>query len=98
MRNIPHPRLNDISITFVEHHKHLDIILEHDAEWLKHIDNISISAGKLVGMMCNVKFLLSMKILNQIYISFLRPILEYASVVWYGCAQYEKDKLEKIQH
>ena len=27
-----------------------------------------------------------------------RPILEYWDVVWYNCAQYEKEELEKIQH
>ena len=48
--------------------------------------------------MRKVKFLLSRKTLNQIYISFLRPTLEYASVVWDACAQYEKDKFERIQH
>ena len=99
MRNIPHPRLNfnDIPITFVEHHKHLGITLEHDAKWHKHIDNISISAGKILGMMRKVKFLLSRKTLKQIYISFLKPILEYASDIWDDCKQYEKDNLEKIQ-
>ncbi len=28
----------------------------------------------------------------------MRPILEYASVVWDGCSEYEKSALEKIQH
>ena len=60
--------------------------------------SISIWAGKIFGMMCKVKFLLSRKTLKQIYISFLKPILEYASAVWDVCAQYQKDKLEKIQH
>ena len=36
--------------------------------------------------------------LNQIYISFLRPNLEYASVVWDNGAIAEKDSLEQIQH
>ena len=100
MRNIPHPKLNfnDIPITFVEHHKHLGITLGHDAKWHKHMDNVSISVGKILCIMCKVKFLLSKKTLNEIYLSFLRPIFEYASVVWDGCTQYEKDKLEKIQH
>lgn len=31
------------------------------------------------------------------YITFVRPILEYASVVWDGCSQYDIDKLEKVQ-
>ena len=83
MRNIPHPKLNlnDIPITFVEHYKHLGITLEHDAKWHKYMDYISILAGNILGILCKIKFLLCRKTLNQIYISFSRPILEYASVV-----------------
>jgi len=34
---------------------------------------------------------------NQIYISFLRPILEFSSIVWDNCSKYEKDRLERMQ-
>ena len=34
--------------------------------------------------------------LNRIYISFLRPVLEYSSVVWDNCSKYEKDRLERM--
>ena len=30
--------------------------------------------------------------------SFLRPLLEYADVVWDNCTQYEANVLEIIQH
>jgi len=46
----------------------------------------------------SLKFKLRRQSLNQIYISFLRPILEYASVDWDNCTQLEKDSLETIQH
>ena len=48
-------------------------------------------------MMRKLKYSISRKSLNQIYISFLRPVLESA-VVWDGCTLYEKESLEKIQH
>jgi len=48
--------------------------------------------------MRSLKFKLRRESLNQICISFLRPILEYASVVWDNCTVAEKDSLEKIQH
>ncbi len=48
--------------------------------------------------MRKLKFQLSRTSLNQIYISYLRPILEYASVVWDGCTDYEKSALEKLQN
>ena len=35
--------------------------------------------------------------LNKIYISFVRPFLEYANIVWDNCAQYEANAIEKIQ-
>ncbi len=48
--------------------------------------------------MRKLKFQLSRTSLNRIYISYLRPILEYASVVWDGCTDYEKSALDKIQN
>ena len=37
------------------------------------------------------------KSLERIYIAFVRPILEYADVVWDNCTQQEKHEIEKIQ-
>ena len=36
--------------------------------------------------------------LQIIYFSFVRPLLEYADVVWDNCTQYEASELEKIQN
>jgi len=47
--------------------------------------------------MCSFKFTLDRKSLEGFYFSFIRPILEYADVVWENLAQSEKDDLEKIQ-
>ena len=44
-----------------------------------------------------IKFKLDRKSLETIYIAFIRPILEYADVVWDNCSQYEINELEKIQ-
>ena len=63
-----------------------------------HIENIITSVSKLLGIMRTVKNKLSRKALNKIYISYLRPILEYAAGVWDGCTAYEKTRLERIQY
>ena len=42
------------------------------------------------GSMQTLTFKLKRKTLNQIYISYMRPILEYASTVWDGCNENEK--------
>ena len=47
--------------------------------------------------MHKLKFVLDRKSLEIIYTSFIRPILEYADVVWDNCTQYEINAVEKIQ-
>ena len=47
--------------------------------------------------MRKLKFQLDRKSLETVYIAFIRPLLEYADVIWDNCSQYEKDDLEKIQ-
>jgi len=42
------------------------------------------------------KFILYYKSLENIYTSFIRPILEYGDIVWCNCTQYEKDEIETI--
>ena len=47
--------------------------------------------------MRKLKFQLDRKLLEMIYTSFIRPILEYGNEIWDNCTQYEKDDLEKMQ-
>ena len=47
--------------------------------------------------MRKLTFVLDRKSLQTIYFSFIRPLPEYADVVWDNCTQYEADELEKIQ-
>ena len=44
-----------------------------------------------------LKFKLDRKSLETIYLTFIRPILEYGDVVWNNYTQYEKEELDKIQ-
>ena len=47
--------------------------------------------------MRTLKFSLDRKPLETIHIAFIRPLLEYADVIWDNCTQYEKNELEEIQ-
>ena len=74
-----------------------EVTLNDDCKWNPHINNICFSSSKSLGIMRKLKFTVKRNTLNQIYISFLRPILEYSSVVWDNCSKYEKDRLERMQ-
>ena len=47
--------------------------------------------------MRRLKFKLDRKSLEQIYLVFIRPLLEYGDIIWDNCLQSEKQELEKIQ-
>ena len=65
---------------------------------IKHIENILQSVLKVIGIMCKLKYEFSRLALNQIYISYVRPIIEYFSILWDGCSEQNADLLEKLQH
>ena len=91
-----HPQLlmNNEPIKEVSYHKHLVIFLSSDGTWHDHINS---QAWLRVNLMRKLKFLLDRRSLEIIYVSFIRPLLEYADVVWDNCTLYEVNALEKIQ-
>ena len=90
--------MNQQDINTVESHKHLGLTFTNDLSWHEHLNNIKTKAWHRINVMRKLKFQLSRKSLKIIYFSFIRPLLEYADVVWDNCTQYEANELEKIQH
>ena len=88
---------NNEQVEVVENHKHLGITFSQDGQWTTHVDNISKIALKQINVLRKLKFILSKQALANIYLTFIRPHLEYACEVWDGCFNREIDKLEKIQ-
>ena len=58
---------------------------------------IKSKAWTRINVMRKLKFKLDRQSLQIIYFTFIRPILEYADVVWNNCTQYEVNDIEKIQ-
>ena len=96
-QNHPPVFMQNQQIQEVEFHKHLGVYLSSDCSWHQHIDYIKQKAWTRLNIMRKLKFDLDRKSLETIYISFIRPILEYADVIWDNCSQQEKQQLEKIQ-
>ena len=84
-------------ITEVESHKHSGVTFESSGTWHKHIQQITTKSWQRIHIMRKLKFRIDRKALETIYMAFIRPILEYADVVWCNITKYEEDELEKIQ-
>ena len=81
-----HPPLNMAQqvINEITSHKHLGLVFSmfsNDCNWHEHIDYIKTKAWFRINIMRKLTFQLDRKSLETIYISFIRPLLEYANVV-----------------
>ena len=83
---LPQLIFDNIPINFVDSHKHLGVTCTFSStgQWHSHIENIVRSATKIMGIMRKLKYSISRNALNQMYMSFLLPVVEYASVVLDG--------------
>ena len=67
----------------VNTYKYLGLLLSSDLSWTQHINNTCTKAKKLLGLMYRRFYHFSTPAsLFQMYISLVRPNLEYASQVW----------------
>ena len=83
--------MNNETLTNVESYKHLGITFESSGSWHKHIQLITSKAWQR-------KFHLDRKSLHIIYTYFIRPILDYADVVWCNLKKYQEYELKNTKY
>ena len=94
-----HPQIlmDNNHIQCVTEHKHLGIILSDDGTFGKHIDMITKKAFSRVNLMRKFKFILDRKTLEKIYLTYIRPLLEYGDIIWDNKTLFLNNKLECVQ-
>ena len=89
--------MNNIPLSHTTTHKHLGLTLDNNGTWNQHISDIVQKANKKVGIMRNLKYTLNRKSLELLYKAYVRPVLEYADIVWDGIPEYLVERIEKVQ-
>ena len=94
-----HPDLfmNNVMVKNVPDHKHLGVIFSHTGKWHSHIASIVKRAWQRIGILRSLKFHLNRSCLERLYISFIRPLLEYSDVLWDNCTAEQSNDIESIQ-
>ncbi|XP_054278985.1 uncharacterized protein LOC128997373 [Macrosteles quadrilineatus] len=78
--------------------KDLGVILTSNLSPDLHIDSVCTRSSKLLGFIIRAsRDGINIEALRILYTSLVRPVLEYASVVWSPYQTGHKDRLEKIQ-
>ena len=89
--------MNNEILKEVEKHKHLGLIFQEDGCWISHVDVLIEKVTTRLNLMRKLKFKLHRNHLEIIYFSFIRPVLEYADIIWDNIPHYLKEKVESIQ-
>ena len=63
--------------------------------WTRHTDNIVHAASTKIGLLRRLRKRLSPLIIRQLYLTCIRPSLEYANVAWCGLTKRDQERLEK---
>ena len=95
---LPALYVEGIPLTYVNSVKYLGILITYNLSWSQHISNLHLKVRCLVGMLYR-KFYKNAETstLLQLYISFIRPHLEYCSAVWDPYLLKDVEILEKTQ-
>ena len=94
-----HPTLymNNQPLQSVNAHKHLGLIISNNGSWHDHIDYIVKKAYNRLNILRKNRMILDRFTLEKLYMAFIRPLLEYADVVWDNNNQTLINKLENVQ-
>ena len=90
--------MNNVDIQKVDSHKHLGLIINKTCSWYEHILDITAKAWKRINILRSLMYKLDRKTLETVYISFIRPTLEYGDAIWDNCSKTEKDEIGSVQY
>jgi hypothetical protein len=86
---------NERTIPITNSHKHLGVTFSSDAKWNIYVENILLSIYKHLNVLRKLKYKLSRKNLEKLYLVYIRPIFEYACEVWDNCGVGNSNKLDR---
>lgn len=78
--------------------KYLGVMLSSDLTWTGHVEMIALRAIRMLNFVRRNFRQAPRKIRETLYFTYIRPCMEYASVVWDPHQNYLIDKLEKVQN
>ena len=83
------------NIQEVTNHKHLGLHITKDLHWDLHVQNLLTKASQRLSILRKFQFRLDRKSLEKLYLSFVRPVIEYADIIWDNLPDNLAQKIEK---
>lgn len=89
--------IGDATIKTVSEVKYLGLTISANLKWHLHIDNVCAKALKKLCFLRRKLVKSTPTVRLNAYLMLIRPVMEYASIVWDAHLKKDIDKLERIQ-
>ena len=95
--NITPYKLCNNTLQVTSSHPYLGITFSSDLKWNSHINNITKSSKKVLGVIRRNFKACTVDVKSRLYLSLVQPKLEYGTTAWYPSTQKEKHQLDMVQ-
>ena len=89
--------LQNTPLTQARSHRHLGLIIQADLRWTEHVDSKIKKARRQLFQLRRIRNVIHKSALINVYCSYVRPIVEYGSLVLSNLTQTSQDQLESLQ-
>ena len=89
--------LNNTQLEEIQIHKHLGLYLTPKLNFETHIDNIISKCSRWIALIWKIQRKYPRFCLENVYTSYIRPILEYGHIVYDNITDHNIRRLEAIQ-
>ena len=89
--------LHKTTLKQVSSHRHLGLTIQSDLRWNEHVQTKISKAQRSLAILMKIRGTIHTNALTLIYTTYIRPILEYATLATSNMTTTLQDKLERFQ-
>ena len=89
--------LDKTKLKRVDKTKFLGVTIDENLSWKNHIDGITKTISRNIGMINKLKFIIPERILHTLYCTLVLPYINYGILIWGKACKTYLEKIHKLQ-
>ena len=77
--------------------KYLGILIDCHLNWKEHIQQLSKTISRGIGVLCKIRYYVNVKILVQLYHAIILPFFSYCCLIWGNTCDHNTKPLQRMQ-
>ena len=90
--------LDETKLKRVDKTKFLGVTIDENLSWKNHIDGITKTISRNIGMINKLKFIIPDRILHTLYCTLVLPYINYGILIWRKACKTYLEKIHKLQN